>query len=101
MKGNSPAVYRFHRETTFAKPPVAIWPFVSDSARLWELGGMAPYRFEERVDGEGRVRRFVRGKVGAFPGAMGGGIWRMAGEPPPFPGPKLPKRSNAPLGMGL
>ena len=67
MKGNSCAVYRFHRETTFAKPPAAIWPFVSDSARLWELGGMAPYRFEERVDGEGRVRRFVRGKVGPFP----------------------------------
>ena len=28
---------------------------------------MAPYRFEERVDGDGRVRRFVRGKVGPFP----------------------------------
>jgi class 3 adenylate cyclase len=61
------AVYRFRRETRFAKPPEAIWPFVSDSARLWELGGMAPYRFEERVDTQGRVRRFVRGKVGPFP----------------------------------
>src|SRR3984957_11124559 len=67
VKGNSPAVYRFHRETTFAKTPVAIWPFVSDSARLWELDGMAPNQVEERVDGEGRVRRFVRGKVGPFP----------------------------------
>ena len=66
MKGNS-RVYRFRRETRFAKPPAAIWPFVSDSARLWELSGMAPYRFEERVDAQGRVRRFVRGKVGPFP----------------------------------
>ena len=28
---------------------------------------MAPYRFEERVDAQGRVHRFVRGKVGPFP----------------------------------
>jgi class 3 adenylate cyclase len=61
------SLYRFRRETRFAKAPAAIWPFVSDSARLWELGGMAPYRFEERVDAQGRVRRFVRGKVGPFP----------------------------------
>jgi Polyketide cyclase / dehydrase and lipid transport len=60
-------IYRFRREVHFAKPPEAIWPFVSDSARLWELAGMAPYRFEERVDAQGRVRRFVRGKVGPFP----------------------------------
>jgi class 3 adenylate cyclase len=61
------SVYRFRRETRFAKPPAAIWPFVSDSARLWELSGFAPYRFEERIDAHGRVRRFVRGKVGPFP----------------------------------
>jgi class 3 adenylate cyclase len=61
------AIYRYRREVRFAKPPSAIWPFVSDSARLWELSGMAPYRFEERVDTQGRVRRFVRGKVGPFP----------------------------------
>ena len=67
MGSKSDAVYRFRREIPFARPPAAIWPFVSDSARLWELGGMAPYRFEERVDGDGRVRRFVRGKVGPFP----------------------------------
>ena len=60
------AIYRYRREVRFAKPPSAIWPFVSDSARLWELSGMAPYRFEERVDTQGRVRRFVRGKVGPF-----------------------------------
>ncbi len=60
-------IYRFHQERRFAKPPSAIWPFVSDSARLWELGGMAPYQYEERVDAQGRVRRFVRGKLGPFP----------------------------------
>ena len=67
VKESSRAVYRFRRETTFAKPPAAIWPFVSDTARLWEFNGLAPYRFEERVDGEGRVRRVVRGKLGPFP----------------------------------
>jgi class 3 adenylate cyclase len=66
VKGNGSAIYRYRREHVFAKPPAAIWPFVSDSARLWELSGFAPFRFEERVDGQGRVRRFVRGKVGPF-----------------------------------
>jgi hypothetical protein len=60
-------IYRFRRETHFAKPPAAIWPFVSDTARLWELNGYAPVQFEERVDPQGRVRRFVRGKLGPFP----------------------------------
>jgi class 3 adenylate cyclase len=67
VKANSPAVYRYRREHSFAKPAAAIWPFVSDSALLWELSGFAPFRFEERVDGQGRVRRFARGKVGPFP----------------------------------
>ena len=67
VKGNSRAVYRFRRETRFAKPPAAIWPFVSDTARLWDLNGYAPVQFEERVDGQGRVRRFVNGKLGFFP----------------------------------
>ena len=61
------SVYRYRQERHFAKPPAAIWPFVSDSARIVELAGMAPYRFEERVDGQGRVRRFARGKIGPFP----------------------------------
>jgi len=60
------AIYHYRQERRFAKPPAAIWPFISDTARLWELNGFAPYRFEERVDGEGRVRRFVHGKVGPF-----------------------------------
>jgi hypothetical protein len=67
VKGNSSAVYRYRREHYFAKPPAAIWPFVSDTARLWELNGYAPFQFEERVDGQGRVRRFVKGKLGFFP----------------------------------
>jgi hypothetical protein len=61
------AIYRYRQERYFPKSPAAIWPFVSDTARLWELNGMAPYRFEERVDAQGRVRRFVRGKLGPFP----------------------------------
>ena len=60
------AIYRYRQERRFAKPAAAIWPFVSDTARLWELNGFAPFRFEERVDGEGRVRRFVHGKAGPF-----------------------------------
>jgi class 3 adenylate cyclase len=67
VKGNSNAVYRYRREHYFAKPPAAIWPFVSDTARLWELNGYAPVQFEERVDGQGRVHRFVNGKLGFFP----------------------------------
>jgi class 3 adenylate cyclase len=67
VKGNSRAVYRFRRETRFAKPPAAIWPFISDTARLWDLNGYAPVQFDERVDGQGRVRRFVNGKLGFFP----------------------------------
>jgi class 3 adenylate cyclase len=67
VKENSRAVYRFRRETRFAKPPAAIWPFVSDTARLWALNGYAPVQFDERVDGQGRVRRFVNGKLGFFP----------------------------------
>jgi hypothetical protein len=63
------AIYRYRQERHFAKPPAAIWPFVSDTARIMELMGLgfAPFRFEERVDAEGRVRRYAHGKVGPFP----------------------------------
>ena len=64
MPRQKSAIYRYRRVHYFDKPPAAIWPFVSDRARLWEFNGMAPYRFEERVDDAGRVRRFVRGKLG-------------------------------------
>ena len=67
MRAKNCAIYRFRRETFFAKPLAAIWPFVSDTARLWEVNGLAPFRFEERTDPQGRVRRFVRGKLGPFP----------------------------------
>jgi hypothetical protein len=67
VKGNGRSVYRFRREVRFAKPPAAIWPFVSDTARLWDLNGYAPVQFDERVDAQGRVRRFVNGKLGFFP----------------------------------
>jgi class 3 adenylate cyclase len=60
-------IYRYRQEHYFAKPPAAIWPFVSDTARLWELVGNAPYRFEERVDAQGRVRRLAHGKIGPLP----------------------------------
>jgi class 3 adenylate cyclase len=66
VRGNSNAVYRYRRETRFTKPPAAIWPFVSDTARLWALNGYAPFRFEERADPQGRVHRFVSGKLGFF-----------------------------------
>jgi len=61
------AIYRYRQERHFAKPPAAIWPFVSDTARIWELSGFAPFRFEERVDAQGRVRRYAHGKAGPFP----------------------------------
>jgi class 3 adenylate cyclase len=61
------AIYRYRQERHFAKPPAAIWPFVSDTASIVELSGFAPYRFEERVDVQGRVRRFAHGKTGPFP----------------------------------
>jgi hypothetical protein len=58
------AIYRYRQERRFAKPPAVIWSFVSDTARLWEYNGLEPYRFEERADAQGRVRRFVWGKIG-------------------------------------
>jgi class 3 adenylate cyclase len=58
------AIYRYRQEKRFAKPPAVIWAFVSDTARLWEYNGLEPYRFEERADAQGRVRRFAHGKVG-------------------------------------
>jgi hypothetical protein len=60
------SVYRYRQERHFAKPLAAIWPFVSDTARLQELAGVAPFRFEERVDARGRVRRYAHGKLGPF-----------------------------------
>jgi class 3 adenylate cyclase len=62
-----PGPYRYRQERYFDRPPAAIWPHVSDTARLWELVGNAPYRFEERVDAQGRVHRLAQGKSGPLP----------------------------------
>ena len=56
--------YRFRSERHYDKPPEAIWPFVADTERLNELVGFVPYRFEEKLDAEGRVRRFADGRLG-------------------------------------
>jgi hypothetical protein len=58
------SVYRFRKERHFAKPPEAIWPFVADSARVNEMVGFPPYRVEERVGVDGRVRRIASGRLG-------------------------------------
>jgi class 3 adenylate cyclase len=55
---------RYRREKRFPQPPEAIWPFVADSARLNELTGTPPYRVEERLDAEGRVRRIAVARLG-------------------------------------
>ena len=68
MRGNSSAVYRYRREHYFPKPPAAIWPFVSDTARLWELNGYAPVQFEERVDGPLNIRATVGSDMVVFLG---------------------------------
>jgi class 3 adenylate cyclase len=60
-------IYRYRRERYFDRPPAAIWAFVSDTARLWELVGNAPYKFEERVDANGRVHRLAHGRSGPLP----------------------------------
>jgi hypothetical protein len=58
------SVYRFRRERHFAKPPEAIWPLVADSARINEMVGFPPYRVEERLGADGRVRRIASGRLG-------------------------------------
>jgi class 3 adenylate cyclase len=60
-------VYRFRAERHYDKRPEAIWPLVADTARINELVGFAPYRFEERLDAQGRVHRYARGKLGPMP----------------------------------
>jgi hypothetical protein len=58
------SVYRFRKERHFARPPEAIWPFVADSARINEMVGFPPYRVEERLGADGRVRRIASGRLG-------------------------------------
>jgi len=72
------SLFRFREERRYVKPPDAIWPFLSDTARVNELVGFAPYRVEEKPDMAGRVRRFARGKLGPVPVAWeeSFGEWR-------------------------
>jgi hypothetical protein len=58
------SVYRFRKGRHFAKPPEAIWPFVADSARINEMVGFPPYRVEERLGADGRIRRIASGRLG-------------------------------------
>ena len=57
-------IYRYRDERHYAKPPAAVWPFLSNTARVNELVGFPPYRFEEKLDAQGRVHRFARGRLG-------------------------------------
>lgn len=57
-------ICRYRRESRFPLPPEVIWPIVGDTARVNELAGSPPYRVEETLDAEGRVRRIAMAKVG-------------------------------------
>lgn len=72
------ADYHYRRERFFSQSPAAVWPFVSDTARFNEIAGSKPYTVEERVDPDGRVRRFARGNFGFLPARWqeGHGEWR-------------------------
>jgi class 3 adenylate cyclase len=58
------SIYRYRKVRHFAKPPEAIWPFIADSARINEMVGFPPYRVEERIGADGRVRRIASSRVG-------------------------------------
>jgi class 3 adenylate cyclase len=58
------STYRYRKERHFEKPPEAIWPLVADTARINELSGSPPYKVEEHLDRQGRVRRLATAKVG-------------------------------------
>jgi class 3 adenylate cyclase len=57
-------IYRYRKETRFALPPEAVWPFLADSARLNEMTGSPPYQVTDRLDADGRTRRAAIAKVG-------------------------------------
>ncbi len=65
--GQLRTVYRFRAERHYDKQPEAIWPLVADTARMNELVGSAPYRFEEKLDARGRVHRYAKGRLGPMP----------------------------------
>jgi len=57
-------IYRYRKETHFALPPEAIWPFLADTARLNEMAGAPPYQVADRLDPDGRTRRAATAKAG-------------------------------------
>ena len=57
-------IYRYRKETHFAQPPEAVWPFLADSARLNEMTGSPAYRVADRIDADGRIRRTATAKAG-------------------------------------
>jgi class 3 adenylate cyclase len=57
-------VYRYCKETDFALPPEAIWPFLADTARLNEMAGAPPYQVADRIDPDGRTHRAATAKAG-------------------------------------
>src|ERR1700685_1528011 len=57
-------VYRYCKETDFALPPEAVWPFLADTARLNEMAGAPPYQVADRIGADGRRRRAATAKVG-------------------------------------
>jgi class 3 adenylate cyclase len=57
-------VYRYCKETDFAQPPEAIWPFLADTARLNEMAGAPPYQVADRLDPDGRTHRAATAKAG-------------------------------------
>src|SRR6185312_4657653 len=58
------ASYEYRRERFFGQPPAVIWPLASDTARINEIAGRKPYKFEERPDAQGRIRRYATGHFG-------------------------------------
>ena len=63
---SSKASYYYHQERLFARPPEAIWPLASDTARINEIAGRNPYTVEEKVDAQGRIRRYARSNAGVL-----------------------------------
>ena len=57
-------IYRYRKETHFAQPPEAIWPFLADTARLNEMTGSPSYQVTDRIDADGRIHRAATAKAG-------------------------------------
>ena len=70
-------VYRFRAERHYDKQPGTIWPLLADTARVNELVGFAPYRFEEKLD-TWPCSSVCEGQTRADAIALGGKCRRMA-----------------------